>query len=484
MTPREIFRFLADVSRKGKNGSLSDFTAQFKKFGGFEHVIMTNSGRGGFRLLLETLDFKPGSEIIFPAYTFHPIPQAAAECGLSPVFADVDPATWNISPESVLSRVTNKTRAIVPTHLFGVPAPMEEILAISREHDLFVIEDCAHALGAEYRGKMVGNRGDAAIFTFAMSKNLPCWGGGAVVVKEPELAESLGNRIKAEAEPSSSSILRRQLPNIMAMLFAQRVIFPWTLYPALRLADFLGSDFFDRPFLEPVVPPRYPSGKRSAVSSEQLKEESKRSAVSGEQLKEKSKRLAVSGKQLKEESKRSAVSGKQYDSARDRLSEPRYSRDKLRGDPDCFLSGPLTAHRSLITPMSPLQAKTGLRQIKRFPSWLNLQIKNARRLRLILSDCPKLQLQHEAPDTQSSFLYVRARVDNTAVFRRALLRRGIDTKPDDMSNCAGLGIFEDQTDCPEARKLGGHCIELPCSPFYSERQIGNIAERVLAVVDY
>ena len=430
----ELPLFFGEIFTKVGEKSVSEFAEAFRQFGGFENVVLAESGRSGFRLLLKTLDFEPGSEIIFPAYTFHPIPVAAAECGVTPVFVDVDPATWNIRPESILPRITNKTRAIVPTHLFGVPAPMEKILAISREHNLFVIEDCAHALGATYREKMVGNWGDATIFTFAMSKNLPCWGGGAVVVNDPELAERMGNRIKSEAEPSSFSILRRQFPNILAMLLTQRVIFPWTLYPVLRIADILESDIFDRPFLEPVVPPRLHTRKRLAVS--------------GEQLKENSKQLAVSGKRLPGD------------------------RDRLR----------LTAYRSPITTISPLQAATGLRQLRRFPDWLERQINNAHHLRRRLYGCSKLQLQQEPPDTQSSFLYLRARVEEPVAFRRALLRRGVDTKPDDMRNCAALGIFKERPECPNAERLGRHCIELPCSHFYSEREIDDIADRVQAAV--
>ena len=137
-----------------------------------------------------------------------------------------------------------------------------------------------------------------------------------------------------------------------------------------------------------------------------------------------------------------------------------------------------TSYKSRATGFPPFQAVVGLRQLKRFPGWLEKQVKNARYLRRRLKDCPGLQLQQEPPGTRSSFPYVRARVDNPQQARRKLLRGGIDTKPDDMRNCAALEIFENRSLCPVAERLGGHCIELPCSHFYSKRQIDDIAVRV------
>jgi dTDP-4-amino-4,6-dideoxygalactose transaminase len=99
-------------------------------------------------------------------------------------------------------------------------------------------------------------------------------------------------------------------------------------------------------------------------------------------------------------------------------------------------------------------------------------------LRARLKDCPGLRLQEEPPRTRSSFLYVRARADDPPSLRRWLLRAGIDTKPDDMRNCAALAVFGEQPHCPVAETLGEQCIELPCSPFYSRRQMEKIASRL------
>ncbi len=412
MPLRELFLSILGVLVKGDRRDPARFAEAFRKFGGYGRALLTGSGRAGFRLLLEISDFPPGSEIIFPAYTFHVMPQVAAECGLKPVFADVDPGTWNISPESIRSRITQQTRAIVPTHLFGVPAPMEEIGGIAREKGLLVIEDCAHALGATYRDQAVGTLGDAGLFTFAMSKNLPCWGGGAVVVSDDSLSERMAERLEDNDPPSGAAILLRQVSDIPGILLTQTGIFPWTLYPALRAADYLKSDFFDRPFVE-----------------------------------------AVTGNQL-------SVIGSQS------------SGDRAAAD----------HHKFRAAGIAPFQAAVGLRQLSRFPCWLEQQAANARCLRERLEGCPVLRLQAELPGTRSSFLYVRGRVDDPPAIRRRLLRSGIDTKPDDMRNCAALDVFGDQPSCPVAETLGERCIELPCSPFYSERQMERIADRIERVL--
>jgi len=387
----------------------ADFASAFARASGAERAVPVDSGRGGFRLLLTEMRLPRSSEIIFPAYTFHPMPVVAAECGFRPVFVDVDRRNWTLDPQALASRISPRTSAIVPTHLFGVPADMARILLHAREKKIAVIEDCAHALGAVWNGRPVGTFGDAGIFTFAMSKSLPCWGGGAVIAKDAALADRMISRCAAAPCPSGLSVLKEQASNILALLATQPALFPWTLYPLIRMATREGSGRFDEPFLEEVTPPSPNSGERLAVSGERL---------------------------------------------------------------------PLTAHRSLITGLSPFQAAVGLRQLLRFPGYIARQTRNARLLREGLRGLPGVELQEELPGGGSAFLYVRARVEDPAGFRRALLAAGIDTKPDDMRDCAGLGIFGDQPACPNAAYLGGHCIELPCSPFCSEEAIAGRVRQI------
>src|SRR3954453_3336314 len=128
------------------------------EIGEFEHAFEQRAGRGtgiaaaygriAFYYMLQALDLPPGSEIIFPALTFWVVPELARVAGLTVVFADVDPKTFNIDPDSVERLITAKTRAIVPTHLYGLPCDMDRLMAIAAHHNLVVVEDCAHALGA------------------------------------------------------------------------------------------------------------------------------------------------------------------------------------------------------------------------------------------------------------------------------------------------------------------------------------------------
>ena len=102
--------------------------------------------------------------------------------GAVPVFVDIDPVTFNLDPALVESAVTEKTRAIIPVHLFGQPCDMDPILAVARKHGLRVIEDCAQAFGARYKGRLAGTLGDAGCFSFFPSKNLACYGDGGLVI--------------------------------------------------------------------------------------------------------------------------------------------------------------------------------------------------------------------------------------------------------------------------------------------------------------
>src|SRR5207244_11854659 len=109
--------------------------------------------------ILKALDLPRGSEIIFPALTFWVVPEMARVLGFRPVFVDIDAATFNIDPAKIEAAITANSRVIVPTHLYGQPCDMDPIMKIARAHDLAIVEDCAHALGATYKGRKVGTFG-------------------------------------------------------------------------------------------------------------------------------------------------------------------------------------------------------------------------------------------------------------------------------------------------------------------------------------
>jgi dTDP-4-amino-4,6-dideoxygalactose transaminase len=158
------------------------------------------NGTDALILALRALGVGPGDEVILPANTFVATAEAVVHAGAAPVLADIDPATGSLDPEDAAARVTSRTRVLVPVHLFGQPAAMDELLALAAAHGLAVVEDAAQAHGAEHRGRPVGSLGHAACFSFYPSKNLGAYGdGGAVTTGDRALAE----RVRAYADHGS-----------------------------------------------------------------------------------------------------------------------------------------------------------------------------------------------------------------------------------------------------------------------------------------
>ena len=150
-------------------------------------AVGVTSGSDALLIALMVEKIKPGDEIITTPFTFFATVGAIVRAGATPVFADIDPVTFNIDPAKIAEKITPKTRGIIPVHLFGQAADMDPIVKIAREHNLFIIEDACQAIGAEYKGKRVGTFAEYGAFSFFPSKNLGCFGdGGAVSCDTPE----------------------------------------------------------------------------------------------------------------------------------------------------------------------------------------------------------------------------------------------------------------------------------------------------------
>lgn len=156
---------------------------------GCRYGVANTSGTTALQIALRALGVQPGDEVIVPAYTFIATASAPALIGATPVFVDVEPDTYNMDPERAREAITGKTKAIVPVHLGGQPASMDGVNAVAREHGLAVLEDAAQAHGASYRGKPCGSLGDAAAFSFQVSKNVSGGEGGIITTNRRELAE-------------------------------------------------------------------------------------------------------------------------------------------------------------------------------------------------------------------------------------------------------------------------------------------------------
>ncbi len=177
-----------------KGQKVTDFQHHLEAYTGAKHVITVGNGTDALLIALMGLGLQRGDEVITPTFTFIATAEVAALLGLTPVVVDVDWATMNMSAESVRKAITPKTKAIVPVHLFGQCANMEELMAIAREHHLYVVEDACQAIGAKYTFKdgttrQAGTIGNIGCTSFFPSKNLGCYGdGGAIFTNDDELA--------------------------------------------------------------------------------------------------------------------------------------------------------------------------------------------------------------------------------------------------------------------------------------------------------
>lgn len=173
------------------------FEETFAKFVGTDYCVGTGNGLDALMLALKALDIKEGDEVIVPANTYIATALAVTYVGASPVFVEPDIRTFNMNPNCIEEKITDKTIAIMPVHLYGQPCDMDPIMEIAKRHNLYIIEDCAQAHGATYRGKQIGTFGDVAGFSFYPGKNLGALGdAGAIVTNSKEVAEkvrALGN---------------------------------------------------------------------------------------------------------------------------------------------------------------------------------------------------------------------------------------------------------------------------------------------------
>ncbi|HNT33446.1 MAG TPA: DegT/DnrJ/EryC1/StrS family aminotransferase [bacterium] len=184
---------LVEVLRSGSWGLPGIKAREFEqKFSAFQHAefgVACCNGTIAIEIALLALGVGAGHEVIVPPYTFMATATAVVTVNAIPVFVDIDPDTCNISPEAIEKAITPHTKAIIVVHVAGCPCDMDAILAIANKHGLKVIEDSAHAHGAEWKGKRVGALGDMGTFSFQSSKNLTSGEGGIIVTNNPELAD-------------------------------------------------------------------------------------------------------------------------------------------------------------------------------------------------------------------------------------------------------------------------------------------------------
>jgi dTDP-4-amino-4,6-dideoxygalactose transaminase len=191
----EIMRAITDVMEESQfimGPQIKSFESQMAAYVGTRAAVSCASGSDALLLALLALEIGPGDEVITTPFTFVATAGSVARTGAKPVFADIDPGTFNIDPNSIGALLTKRTRAIMPVHLFGLAADLEPILQVAKERNLAVIEDAAQAIGARYHGNQVGTLGTIGCFSFFPSKNLGGAGdGGMLTTNDAALADRL-----------------------------------------------------------------------------------------------------------------------------------------------------------------------------------------------------------------------------------------------------------------------------------------------------
>ncbi|OGC21497.1 hypothetical protein A2291_03910 [candidate division WOR-1 bacterium RIFOXYB2_FULL_42_35] len=216
---------------------VSDLEKEFAKYCGTKHAVGVASGTDAIHLALRAAGIKTGDEIITSPFTFVATIEAIVYCGATPVFADIEPKTFNIDVSKIEGKLSNKTKAILPVHLYGLAAEMDKIMAIAKKHNLKVIEDCAQAAGAEFQGKKVGSFGLGA-FSFFPTKNLGCFGDGGMITTDSEeiVKELLALRnhgchqtyhheeigFNSRLDALQAAVLKVKLPLLENYLFSRR----------------------------------------------------------------------------------------------------------------------------------------------------------------------------------------------------------------------------------------------------------------------
>ncbi|MBF2025326.1 MAG: DegT/DnrJ/EryC1/StrS family aminotransferase [Oscillatoriales cyanobacterium C42_A2020_001] len=171
---------------------VEQFEQQLASYIGTSDCVACNSGTDALYLALRAYDIKPGDEVITTPFTFVATAEVINAVGAKPVFVDIEPHTFNLNLDQVEAAITERTRAVIPVHLFGLPVDMTRLMAIAQAHNLLIVEDCAQATGAEWAGNKVGSIGQIGCFSFYPTKNLgACGDGGAITTSDPAIRDRL-----------------------------------------------------------------------------------------------------------------------------------------------------------------------------------------------------------------------------------------------------------------------------------------------------
>jgi dTDP-4-amino-4,6-dideoxygalactose transaminase len=178
------------------------FEKSFAEYVGVDHCVAVANGTDALEIALSALGIGAGDEVVVPANTFFATAEAVSNVGAMPVFIDCEPNYYNIDVDKIEEKITSRTKAVIPVHLYGLPAEMDGILAIAKKHGLKVVEDCAQAHGADYKGRRTGTFGDMSTFSFYPGKNLGAYGDAGAIVTNNAAAAARARLIADHGQPA------------------------------------------------------------------------------------------------------------------------------------------------------------------------------------------------------------------------------------------------------------------------------------------
>ncbi|MGN0026693.1 MAG: DegT/DnrJ/EryC1/StrS family aminotransferase [Clostridium sp.] len=191
-----------------------DFEKEFANYIGVKHAISVGNGTDALVLALKSIGIGAGDEVITTPFTFFATAEAISAVGGTPVFVDVNKDTFNIDTTKIEEKITSKTKAIMPVHIFGQSADMDEINEIAKKHNLIVIEDACQAIGGKYKGRKIGTLGDAACFSFFPTKNLGCAGDGGMIVTDNDEIATIARALRTHGSGENGQKAYNLLNNI------------------------------------------------------------------------------------------------------------------------------------------------------------------------------------------------------------------------------------------------------------------------------
>lgn len=219
---RLAWRLLLQPWNWRSGGAIGECEEWFKNYFSVPYAWGVNSGRSGLFLILKALGIGEGNEVLLQAFTCNAVPNPVLWVGATPIYVDIDEETLNIDPQALEQKITSRTKAVIIQHTFGYSADMDRITAIAKKHNLTVIEDCAHALGATYHGKKIGTFGDVAFFSFGRDKVISSVYGGMIITRNEQYAEKIESLCARISAPSPFWIVQQLLHPIIMELVMRR----------------------------------------------------------------------------------------------------------------------------------------------------------------------------------------------------------------------------------------------------------------------